>query len=51
MKKTTFALLLALFSPAVLATPDGGFHPDKAHRRRKNRTTAFAASRTCALPR
>ncbi|MFT4464187.1 MAG: YgiW/YdeI family stress tolerance OB fold protein [Sodalis sp. (in: enterobacteria)] len=30
MKKTTFALLLALFSPAVLAAPDGGFHPDKA---------------------
>ncbi|CAJ0994848.1 YgiW/YdeI family stress tolerance OB fold protein [Sodalis praecaptivus] len=30
MKRTTFALLLALFSPAVLAAPDGGFHPDKA---------------------
>lgn len=30
MKKTTFTLLLALFSPAVLAAPDGGFHPDKA---------------------
>lgn len=29
MKKTTFALLLALFSPAVLAAPDGGFHLDK----------------------
>ncbi|MBT9432727.1 NirD/YgiW/YdeI family stress tolerance protein [Candidatus Sodalis endolongispinus] len=30
MKKSTFTLLIALFSPCVLAAPDGGFHPDKA---------------------
>ncbi len=30
MKKTTFALLMALTSPSVLAAPEGGFRPDKA---------------------
>ncbi|KYP97769.1 hypothetical protein BG74_00475 [Sodalis-like endosymbiont of Proechinophthirus fluctus] len=29
MKKTTFALLLALFSPSFWLPPDGNFHPDK----------------------